>query len=315
MLAGYRFIKSGGCKKHAARLYIRGAQVYVGRELQLSIEHILYTLGNMKFIPKDFGSAAAYLNCYMEGAVGNGHLQQMFHLRIILVHHARDKEDKSVVITLPKRQSQQMVVMLDGKELREDVLSTWQKLEKGVKKMVSGQEIVNLTSTCQPVSSNTTNNHLNPQAVTGEQISVTITTENLFNTPLQFTPEESDQVFTNVKKEAVSTMYVETWEVITMEKSCQSQQTFQLTPLTPGQLIITEVEYSLKAMFPDMESTDHKIRWKQIFNIAPLLVNSARDCKNRSGAGVDNRLDIKVVGQLPRLVADMRTPDNITQGE
>ena len=315
MLAGYRFIKSGGCKKHAARLYIRGAQVYVGRELQLSIEHILYTLGNMKFIPKDFGSAAEYLNCYMEGAVGNGHLQQMFHLRIILVHHARDKEDKSVVITLPKRQSQQMVVMLDGKEFREDVLSTWQKLEKGVNKMVSGQEIVNLTSTCQPVSSNTTNNHLNPQAVTGEQISVTITTENLFNTPLQFTPEESDQVFTNVKKEAVSTMYVETWEVITMEKSCQSQQTFQLTPLNPAQLIITEVEYSLRAMFPDMESTDHEIRWKQIFNIAPLLVNSARDCKNRSGAGVDNRLDIKVVGQLPRLVADMRTPDNITQGE
>ena len=73
MLAGYRFIKSGGCKKHRARLYRRGAQVYVGRELQLSIEHILYTLGNMKFIPKDFGSAAEYLNCYMEGAVGNGH--------------------------------------------------------------------------------------------------------------------------------------------------------------------------------------------------------------------------------------------------
>jgi len=222
--------------------------------------------------------------------------------------------------------SQQTVVRLDDKEHREEVLSTWHTLEKVVKETVSGQEIVNLASTCQPVFSNTTNNHLNPQAVTGEQISVTITMENLFNTPLQlrkahllwkFTPEESDQVFTNDKKEAVSTMYVETGvvDVITIEKSCQSQLTFHLTPLTPGQLIITGVEYSLKAMFPDKEPTDHEIRGKQIFNIAPPHVNSVRDRKNRSGAGVDNRLDIKVVGQLPRLVADMRTPDTMAQGE
>ena len=40
-----------------------------------------------------------------------------------------------------------------------------------------------------------------------------------------------------------------------------------------------------------------------------------RDRKNRSGAGVDNRLNIKVIGQLPKLLADLQTPDTMVQGE
>jgi len=328
VLAGYRFTKTGGCKKHAARLYSQGAQVYAGRDWQLSTEHILYTLGHMKFMLKDFGAAAEYFNSLMEGAVGSGHLQQMVHLReFFLVHHARAKEDKSVVvITLPKLHSQQTVVRLDDREHREEMLTTWHTLEKVVKETISGQEMVHLTSTCQPVFSNTTTNHLNPQAVTGEIISVTITMENLFNTPLQlrkahllwkFTPEDNEQVFTNDKKEAVSSMYVETGvlEVVTIEKSSQSQLTFQLTVLTPGQLTVTGVEYSLKAMFPDKEPTDHEIRGKQIFSITPPHLNTVRDRKNRSLVGVDKRLDIMVVGQLPRLVVEMQTPDTMAQGE
>jgi len=328
VLAGYRFTKTGGCKKHAARLYSQGAQVYAGRDWQLSTEHILYTLGHMKFMLKDFGAAAEYFNSLMESAVGSGHLQQMVHLReFFLVHHARAKEDKSVVvITLPKLHSQQTVVRLDDREHREEMLTTWHSLEKVVKETISGQEMVHLTYTCQPVFSNNTINHLNPQAVSGEPISVTVTMENLFNTPLQlrkahllwkFTPLDSEQVLTNDKKEAVSTMYVETGvlEVVTIEKSSLSQLTFQLTVLTPGQLTLTGVEYSLKAMFPDKEPTDHEIRGKQIFSITPPHVNSVRDRKNRSGAGVDNRLEIVVVGQLPKLIAEMQTPDHMTQGE
>ena len=40
-----------------------------------------------------------------------------------------------------------------------------------------------------------------------------------------------------------------------------------------------------------------------------------RDRKNRSGAGVDNRLNIKVIGQLPKLLVDLQTPDTMVQGE
>ena len=45
------------------------------------------------------------------------------------------------------------------------------------------------------------------------------------------------------------------------------------------------VEYSIKAMFPDKEPTDHEIRGKQIFSIQPPHVNSVKDRKNQSGAG------------------------------
>ena len=54
--------------------------------------------------------------------------------------------------------------------------------------------------------------------------------------------------------------------------------------------ILKEAENSLKAKFLDNE---------------PEI---------RSGAGV-NRRDIRVIGQLPRLVADKGTPENMTQGE
>ena len=40
-----------------------------------------------------------------------------------------------------------------------------------------------------------------------------------------------------------------------------------------------------------------------------------RDRKNRSGAGVDNRLNIKVIGQLPKLLAELQTPDTMVQGK
>jgi len=328
VLAGYRFTKTGSCKKHAARLYSQGAQVYAGRDWQLSTEHILYTLGHMKFMLKDFSAAADYFNSLMEGAVGSGHLQQMVHLReFFLVHHARAKEDKAVVvITLPKLHSQQTVVRLDDGDHKDDVLTTWHTQEKVVKETLTGQEIVHLSSTCQPVFSNDTYNHLNPQAVIEEPISVTVTMENLFNTPLQlrkahllwkFTAEDSEEVHTNDKKEASNATHIKTGvvDVITIEKSSKSEITFQLTPLSPGQLVIVGVEYSMKAMFPDKEPTDHEIRGKQIFNIAPPHINSVRDRKNRSGVGVDNRLNIKVVGQLPKLVAELQTPDTMLEGE
>jgi len=328
VLAGYRFTKTGSCKKHAARLYSQGAQVYAGRDWQLSTEHILYTLGHMKFMLKDFSAAADYFNSLMEGAVGSGHLQQMVHLReFFLVHHARAKEDKAVVIiTLPKLHSQQTVVKLDDQEYRDEVLTTWHTQEKVVKETLAGQEIVNLSYTCQPVFSNSTNNHLNPQAVIEEPIFVNVTMENVFNTPLQlrkahllwkFIPEDSEQVYTNDKKEDTSTLHVETGvvDVITIEKSSKSEITFKLRALSSGQLVIMGVEYSLKALFPDKEPTDHEIRGKQIFNITPPHINSVRDRKNRSGAGVDNRLNIKVIGQLPKLLADLQTPDTMVQGE
>ena len=84
--------------------------VYDRQDWQLSTEHILYTLGHLKFMLKDYTSAAEYFNCLIEAAVSSSmNLQQMVHLReYFLVHHARYKEDKTCVpvITLPRLHSQ-----------------------------------------------------------------------------------------------------------------------------------------------------------------------------------------------------------------
>ena len=47
----------------------------------------------------------------------------------------------------------------------------------------------------------------------------------------------------------------------------------------------------------------------QIFNIASTPITSVKNPKSRSGTGVNNRKDIKVVGQLPKLVAELQTHD------
>ena len=39
-----------------------------------------------------------------------------------------------------------------------------------------------------------------------------------------------------------------------------------------------------------------------------------RDLKNSSGAGLENRMNIKVVGQMPTLEAEFQTPDIMAQG-
>ena len=65
--------------------------VYSDSTWQLSTQHILYTLGHLKFMLKDYAGAAEYFNSLIDAAVAsNMNLQQMVHLReYFLVHHAR----------------------------------------------------------------------------------------------------------------------------------------------------------------------------------------------------------------------------------
>ena len=254
-----RFTKTGGCKQHAARLYGQGSQLYSGSTWQLSTQHILYTLGHLKFMLKDYAAAADYFNCLIEAAVaGNLQLQQMVHLReYFLVHHARAKEDKTVpLLTLPKLLSQETEVRLT-KDLDSPDLATWPALEKVVKDMVSSQDTVSLSSTCQPVFNDATSNHLQPRAVSGETVFVRVKMENVFNTPLQvrkanllwrFTPEDSGESVMNDKKEAVIKDLVDTgiMDTTVLEKNSVTEMTFHLTALVPGQLTLLGVEYSIK---------------------------------------------------------------------
>ena len=76
--------------------------VYHGSSWGLSTQHILYTLGHLKFMLKDFSGSSEHFNSLIEcSAPGNMNLQQMVHLReYFLVHHARAKENKTVGNTL-----------------------------------------------------------------------------------------------------------------------------------------------------------------------------------------------------------------------
>jgi len=329
VLAGYRFTKTGNCKQHAARLYKQGSMVYSDSTWQLSNQHILYTLGHLKFMLKDFSGAAEYFNCLIENAVSGTavNLQQMVHLReYFLVHHARSKEDKSVpVLTLPRLLSQETEIRMH-EHLDTPDLSTWHSLEKVVKDTISGQDSVSLQSTCQPIFNNLSSNHLNPRTVVGETVFVKVRMENIFSTPLQirkayllwrFTPDESEDSIANDRKEALTNEHVETGILDTtlLEKNSVTDLVFKLSFNTPGKCHILGVEYSIKAMFPDKEPTDHEIRGKQIFSIQPPHVNSVKDRKNQSGVGVDNRLEIVVMTKLPRLEASWNIPESLCEGE
>ena len=82
----------------------------------------------------------------------------------------------------------------------------------------------------------------------------------------KFTPEDSDQSIANDSKETDHNSYVNTGIIdnTSLEKNSNTILEFQLTPLKPGFLQVIGIEYSLKALFPDKEPTDHEIRGKQV---------------------------------------------------
>ena len=59
-------------------------------------------------------------------------------------------------------------------------------------------------------------------------------------------------------------------------------------------------EYSVKALFPDKEPTDHEVRGKQLFSIQPPHLNTSSGNKNTSQAGVgDDNYDDRILSNVP----------------
>ena len=59
-----------------------------------------------------------------------------------------------------------------------------------------------------------------------------------------------------------------------------------MTGGSAGELVLLGAEYSVKALFPDKEPTDHEVRGKQLFSIQPPHLNTSSGNKNTSQAGV-----------------------------
>ena len=205
-------------------------QVYEGTSWQLSSEHILYTLGHTKFMLKDFAAAAEFFNCLMSGSVGEGrqagHLQQMVHLReFFLVHHARAKEDRLAVpcLALPRLHSNSLTLGLGGRRPSPEQLGLWQAVEKVVKEVVWGQDLVALPSTCQPVFSPSTTNQLAPQARVGEDLEVTVSLENVFSTALQLRGLQLLWKFLGEGGEEQGGVESGSLEVVTLDRSSRQE--------------------------------------------------------------------------------------------
>jgi len=327
VLAGYRFTKTGSCKKHAARLYTQGSQVYDGKGWLLSTEHILYSLGHQKFMLKDFASSSEFFNDLMAVSTGRNPLQQMVHLReYFLVHHARFKEDKSVVvITVPNMDSQQIAMSLRKPETAPP--KHWQAIERCIREGVSGQEMLVMSRTSQQIFNNQTTNHLNPQGVVGEAVYVTVPLQNNFNTPLLITKsfllwrftDKDGQTFSNDKRNSSEegAAEIETIPVdsLTLESGGHASLILSVRSRRVGVLSITGVEYSLKALFPDREPTDHQIRGKQYFQISGPRLNTIKDHKSKVVYGQDLRLTVNISAPQPLLSARLNIPDSLFSGE
>ena len=88
-----------------------------------------------------------------------------------------------------------------------------------------------------------------------------------------------------------------------MEKDSPLVLDLRLTPLKAGEISIHGIEYSLKAVFPQSESTDYTIKGKQPLIVQGPRLNSTKEtkCSKTPLYMKDSRLTCKVVSKQPRL--------------
>lgn len=108
----------------------------------------------------------------------------------------------------------------------------------------------------------------------GEKVYVTVPLENCFNTPLQlrrvhllwrFTTDQGD-TFTNDKQAGPGGgVEVGVLEAVSVEANALKPVVLEVWSTRVGVLSLLGLEYSVKAVFPDKEPTDHEIRGKQYF--------------------------------------------------
>ena len=104
--------------------------------------------------------------------------------------------------------------------------------------------------------------------------------------------------------------------LVTLEKSSTVNIALQLTPLQPGDLVITGVEYGMKAQFPQTESTDYTIHGKQRLATTGPRLSTTKEHKTSVVYGADNRLKVRARPGRPRLsFALEEMPAEVRQGE
>ncbi len=285
----------------------------------------------------------------------NNSLQQMCHLReFFIVHHMREKDasrnasanigraDASAAssrrdeLTVPVFRAQQCLVDLSCREWSGGEIvglegahpgSSWQNLERVICEQMRGQEILFLQRTCQPVFTPVSNNSLAPQAVVGEVIRLLMPVENKFHTSLllkkvqlvwKFRKDESEEWTESelLSREEQSAVVASTLvSSLSLEKNSTARIVLSLTPAVPGELVITGVEYSMRAQFPQTVDTDYTIKGRQHFSVRGPRLKSTKEHRLSVTYGQDLRLSLQVTPPRPRLELELKMPDSLVQGE
>ena len=119
-----------------------------------------------------------------------------------------------------------------------------------------------------------------------------------------------------VQKYFQSTIYLFCFFSVKVEKDSPLVLDLRLTPLKAGELSIHGIEYSLKAVFPQSESTDYTIKGKQPLIVQGPRLNSTKEtkCSKTPLYMKDSRLTCKVVSKQPRLqLGTFSIPDTMYQ--
>ena len=221
------------------------------------------------------------------------------------------------------------VVVLD--QVDTNAGSSWQTLERIVVEQIrSTESVIPLsTKTCQSVFGPSSNNTVKPSAISGERIRVLVPVENPFNTPFllrkihllwKFTRVDETVISNDAKvvdDDAEKCVKVEAIDSVTVDKNCRVVLDLGLVVLdSAGELDILGVAYSIRAQFPQSETTDYSIRGKQYFSVRGPRLNATKDQKTSVKYAKDFRLQLVVSPPMPKLdVKFSSLPESLFQGE
>ncbi|QQP38581.1 Uncharacterized protein FKW44_019193, partial [Caligus rogercresseyi] len=232
--------------------------IYKGHSWSLSEDHILYNLGHLALLLKNHASAASLFNELFKMTIPViNPLQQMCHLReFFIVQHLREKEDKLVSeIPIPKFIPQELIL-----DLNNDPSHRYESL----------------------IHSNPKTEWADLEKVIVERIGLGVGIPQPYRSPVRvFLPDKDEEhgegsEISNEDPQASKYIQTDTLESFSLEKSSKMVMALSLKPLRPGKLTILGIEYSLKALFSQSESTDYTIRASSSFPSVALGTRASR---------------------------------------
>ena len=169
------------------------------------------------------------------------------------------------------------------------------ELERVIEERISGQESF-LSQTCQTIFGPDSDNTLPPQGVVGEKIRLIIPAKNVFQTPLLLKKVSLIWKFDEAGGNDDKTIQSDKTSLADAEKAVitdivdsvlmPSDETVLIdagiTPQKSGSVTILGLQYSIKAQFPQSESTDYTIQGKQYLKVhGPRLMQTQDQRTNK----------------------------------